>query len=106
MNEYPERDVERESAGHEAETRAPASEATANARLAYVDPRGSQSTRDLRDTARRRRDAEEKLQQHLMEAKEHAHRHEDADLDDDQDRDEPSSAGERQSNASPDGGTS
>lgn len=36
-----------------------------------VDPRGSESTRELRDTSRRRRDAEEKLQQHLMEAKDH-----------------------------------
>lgn len=40
-------------------------------RSAYLDPRGSEGTRELRDTARRRRDAEEKLQQHLMEAKEH-----------------------------------
>lgn len=31
----------------------------------------SESTRELRDTSRRRRDAEEKLQQHLLEAKEH-----------------------------------
>ena len=40
-------------------------------RQAYLDPRGSESTRDMRDTARRRRDAEEKLQQHLNEAKDH-----------------------------------
>jgi hypothetical protein len=49
-------------------------------RAAYLDPRGSESTRELRDTARRRRDAEEKLQQHLMEAKHHVpnefHEHE------------------------------
>lgn len=31
----------------------------------------SEATRELRDTSRRRRDAEEKLQQHLMEAKDH-----------------------------------
>ncbi|SDS77166.1 hypothetical protein SAMN04489743_0819 [Pseudarthrobacter equi] len=34
-------------------------------------PHGSESTRELRDTARRRRDAEEKLQQHLLEARDH-----------------------------------
>ena len=31
---------------------------------------GAESTRELREMARRRRDAEEKLQQHLLEAKE------------------------------------
>jgi hypothetical protein len=40
-------------------------------RQGYRDPRGSEATRELRDMARRRRDAEEKLQQHLMEAKNH-----------------------------------
>jgi hypothetical protein len=30
---------------------------------------GTESTRELRDVARRRREAEEKLQQHLLEAK-------------------------------------
>ncbi|MCT9627405.1 hypothetical protein HWD94_20130 [Pseudarthrobacter equi] len=34
-------------------------------------PRGSESTREMRDTARRRRDSEEKLQQHLLEARGH-----------------------------------
>lgn len=34
-------------------------------------PHGSEATRELRDTARRRRDAEEKLQQHLLEARDH-----------------------------------
>lgn len=38
----------------------------------YIEASGSQATRELRDTSRRRREAEEKLQQHLMEAKEHA----------------------------------
>lgn len=33
-------------------------------------PTGSFSTRDLQELARRRREAEEKLQQHLQEAKE------------------------------------
>lgn len=50
---------------------APPAETTGRTRLAYRDPRGSESTRELRDTARRRRDAEEKLQQHLLEAKDH-----------------------------------
>ena len=58
----------------------PAAEQAAKQRAAYLDPRGSESTRELRDTARRRRDAEEKLQQHLMEAKHHVpnefHEHE------------------------------
>jgi hypothetical protein len=35
------------------------------------DKSTSEATRELRDTARRRRDAEEKLQQHLREAREH-----------------------------------
>ncbi|MEW9872024.1 hypothetical protein [Arthrobacter sp. HS15c] len=43
----------------------------AKVRPAYLESSGSESTRELRDTARRRRDAEEKLQQHLLEAKEH-----------------------------------
>lgn len=33
-------------------------------------PPGPESTRELRDVARRRREAEEKLQHHLQEAKE------------------------------------
>jgi hypothetical protein len=35
----------------------------------FVSP-GAESTRELREMARRRREAEEKLQQHLKEAKE------------------------------------
>ncbi|MET3922898.1 hypothetical protein [Arthrobacter sp. UYEF20] len=35
----------------------------------YVPP-GAESTRELREMARRRREAEEKLQHHLQEAKE------------------------------------
>lgn len=58
---------------HAPETHAPG--APARSRPAYLDPSGSESTRELRDTARRRRDSEEKLQQHLLEAKEHAHQH-------------------------------
>lgn len=51
----------------------------------------SESTRELRDTSRRRREAEEKLQQHLLEAKEHVpHQH-------DQEQ--------RQEDAGPDAGT-
>jgi hypothetical protein len=41
-------------------------------RPTYIDSSGSESTRELRDQSRRRRDAEEKLQQHLQEAKEHS----------------------------------
>jgi hypothetical protein len=38
---------------------------------AYVAsvPTGSEATREMREMARRRREAEEKLQQHLLEAK-------------------------------------
>lgn len=35
------------------------------------DKSASEATRELRNTSRRRRDAEEKLQQHLIEAKGH-----------------------------------
>jgi hypothetical protein len=103
MNEHPERDTETPGADRlhtdqpgtdqpeadsgsavpSSETRAPerrahTAEPFSKPRPAYVDPGGSQATRDLRDTARRRRDAEEKLQQHLMEAKEQA-QHQDVD---------------------------
>lgn len=45
-------------------------------RQGYLDPGGSEGSRELRDTARRRRDAEEKLQQHLIDAKGHVpHEH-------------------------------
>lgn len=41
------------------------------------DASTSEATREMRDTSRRRRDAEEKLQQHLKEAKDHVpHQHE------------------------------
>ncbi|MDP9890716.1 hypothetical protein [Pseudarthrobacter enclensis] len=63
-------DAER-NASEERAAGVPAAEQTGKLRPAYLDPRGSESTRELRDTARRRRDAEEKLQQHLMEAKRH-----------------------------------
>jgi hypothetical protein len=43
-------------------------------RTSYVK-NASEATRELRDTSRRRRDAEEKLQQHLREAKEHIPHH-------------------------------
>ncbi len=49
----------------------PSTEQYGKARQNYLDPRGSEATREMRDTARRRRDAEEKLQQHLAEAKDH-----------------------------------
>ena len=49
----------------------PAGEQPGRRRPGYRDPRGPESTREMRDTARRRRDAEEKLQRHLLEAKGH-----------------------------------
>ena len=49
----------------------PAGEQPGRRQPGYRDPRGSESTREMRDTARRRRDAEEKLQQHLLDAKGH-----------------------------------
>ena len=51
---------------------AAAGETQERAGTPYIEVGGSQATRELRDTSRRRREAEEKLQQHLMEAKEHA----------------------------------
>jgi hypothetical protein len=75
MNERLEPEADQAGAGQGAEPRVPTSETPAKTRSAYLDPNGSESTRDLRDTARRRRDAVEKLQQHLLEAKEHAHDH-------------------------------
>jgi hypothetical protein len=75
MNEQLEPETDQAGARQGAEPRVPTSETPAKTRPAYLDPNGSESTRELRDTARRRRDAEEKLQQHLMEAKEHAHDH-------------------------------
>lgn len=76
MNEQPQPTAPVDDDG--SETKAPQTHtpgAPARSRPAYLDPSGSESTRELRDTARRRRDAEEKLQQHLLEAKEHAHQH-------------------------------
>ena len=75
MNERLEPEADQAGAGQGGETRVPTSETPAKTRTAYLDPNGSEGTRELRDTARRRRDAEEKLQQHLMEAKEHALEH-------------------------------
>lgn len=65
MNEQPQTTapddgVEATSTGSQAKVRPP-----------YLESSGSESTRGLRDTARRRRDSEEKLQQHLAEAREH-----------------------------------
>jgi hypothetical protein len=54
-----------------AEKQFPAGEHYSKTRPGYLDPGGSEATREMRDTARRRRDAEEKLQQHLLEAKDH-----------------------------------
>jgi len=51
---------------------APTTGSNAKVRPTYIESSGSESTRELRDQSRRRRDAEEKLQQHLLEAKEHS----------------------------------
>lgn len=75
MNEELEPEADQGAARPGAEPRVTTSEIPVKTRPAYLDPNGSESTRELRDTARRRRDAEEKLQQHLMEAKEHAQHH-------------------------------
>lgn len=56
---------------HAAKQDAHAPELRGKPRQGYLDPSGSEGTREMRDTARRRRDAEEKLQQHLNEAKGH-----------------------------------
>ncbi|MET4591122.1 hypothetical protein [Arthrobacter sp. 754] len=42
----------------------------------------SEATREMRDTSRRRRDAEGKLQQHLLEAKDHVPHHHEQDEQD------------------------
>lgn len=44
------------------------------------DKSASEATRELRDTSRRRRAAEEKLQQHLIQAKDHVPHHHDSDV--------------------------
>lgn len=75
MNEQLEPEADQPGAGQGDEPRVSTFETPAKTRPAYLDPNGSESTRELRDTARRRRDAEEKLSQHLMEAKEHAQDH-------------------------------
>jgi hypothetical protein len=44
------------------------------------DKSASEATRELRDTSRRRRAAEEKLQQHLIQAKDHVPHHHDREV--------------------------
>lgn len=66
MNEQP------QAAVNEDGVEAPTTGSNAKVRSTYLDSSGSESTRELRDQSRRRRDAEEKLQQHLLEAKEHS----------------------------------
>jgi hypothetical protein len=50
-------------------------------------PTGSEATREMREVSRRRRDAEEKLQQHLQEADQLHESHVQAHLKETQDRD-------------------
>lgn len=66
MNEQPQATAKDD----EAET--PTTGTNPKVRAPYIESSGSESTRELRDQSRRRRDAEEKLQQHLQEAKEHS----------------------------------
>lgn len=64
---------EPENSGHDdgAHLAEPGASGHGKARPAYFDASGSEASRELRDTARRRRDSEEKLQQHLMAARDH-----------------------------------
>lgn len=66
MNEQPQATAEDDG------VETPTTGTNAKVRPTYIESSGSESTRELRDQSRRRRDAEEKLQQHLQEAKEHA----------------------------------
>jgi hypothetical protein len=66
MNEQPQATAEDDG------VETPTTGSNAKLRSTYIESSGSESTRELRDQSRRRRDAEEKLQQHLQEAKEHS----------------------------------
>lgn len=82
MNDFPPTDT---STGEQDEDKAAGQLQATDARPRPVYDGTSESTRSLRDTSRRRRDAEVKLQQHLMAAKDHVpHHHE---LDDHADED-------------------
>ncbi|WP_255769909.1 hypothetical protein [Pseudarthrobacter sulfonivorans] len=63
-----------EHQGADAEVGADPRDSESKSRPTY-DASGSEATREMRDTSRRRRDAEEKLQQHLREAREHVPHH-------------------------------
>lgn len=61
---------------HAPESAGEASSATELKSRRIYDKSTSEATRELRNTSRRRRDAEEKLQQHLIEARDRVpHRH-------------------------------
>lgn len=66
MNEQPQATAEDDG------VETPTTGTSPKVRSTYIESSGSESTRELRDQSRRRRDAEEKLQQHLQEAKEHS----------------------------------
>jgi hypothetical protein len=66
MNEQPQATAEDDG------VETPTTGTNAKVRPAYIESSGSEATRELRDQSRRRREAEEKLQQHLQEAKEHS----------------------------------
>ncbi|WP_146072321.1 hypothetical protein [Arthrobacter sp. Y81] len=61
----------------------------------YVPSAGSESTREMREMSRRRRDAEEKLQQHLQEADQLHEAHVQAHLKESAAKDEPRSEDSR-----------
>lgn len=66
---------------HAPESAGEAGHATGPKSRPVYDKSVSEATRELRDTSRRRRDAEEKLQQHLNQAKDHVPHHYDRDAD-------------------------
>lgn len=64
-------------------------------------PTGSEATREMREVSRRRRDAEEKLQQHLQEADQLHEAHVQAHLKETQEREVPDRADAATAQASP-----
>lgn len=68
---------EPETTAPDADSSAPKQQGAESKTRQKYDASTSEATREMRDTSRRRRDAEVKLQQHLREAKDHVpHQHE------------------------------
>lgn len=77
MNETLPKDPSRDSPDEPDADGATGKQQASDSRSRPVYDGTSESTREMRDTSRRRRDAEEKLQQHLKQAKDHVpHQHE------------------------------